>query len=101
MREVTLPIMSRRWRIVPVDGLCESYGVHGECDHVTTKKKAIRFDKDLSALDLLETLCHECHHAAFPDASEESVTLYNRHLARVITTFLDVQKKDLEQCASE
>ena len=88
MEEFTTNILGKRWRIVPADGLKDRYGVDGDCDPPGARRKSVRYEPTLGLWDLVETVSHECHHAAFPSTSEEDVTQYNRDLRRVLERVL-------------
>ena len=84
LKEFKAKLLGKIWRIVPAEGLLDRYGVHGDCDSPGAKRKSIRYEPTLSLFDKIETICHECHHAAFPSTSEETVTEYNRDLRRIL-----------------
>ena len=86
--EFKTTIAVRRWRIVPIGGLKDRYGVDGDCDPPTAKNKAIRFDTDLGVPDTIETIIHEMTHASFPTVDEEVVRQFGRDVRRVLLRVL-------------
>lgn len=62
-------ILRKRWRLLLDCRMDKKYD--GHCDAPTDKNKAIKIRKGLSALDELETILHETHHAA-DDTKDEA-----------------------------
>ena len=56
----------------------------GECDNPETPGKELRFDKELSGIDKLDTYIHEAIHAAFPDLTEEAVEIGSTDIAKFL-----------------
>jgi hypothetical protein len=84
-------INKRWWRIVAVAGLREANLTDGECDHVDTERREIRYDPGLPVWLLIDTICHEVLHAAFPMASEHDAGRYGTDVARVLRAVLEEQ----------
>jgi hypothetical protein len=75
----------RRWRIlfVPRD---ELDGDDGDCDDPTVRGRTIRIADDLAGEELLETLLHECAHAAGWILDERDfVEPFARDVARLLS----------------
>lgn len=56
----------------------------GLCDSPTDESKRIRIRSTLKNIDELETLIHECLHAALWDADEPAVSDTARDVAKVL-----------------
>lgn len=75
-------IRGKRWRLEVVDRLPDA--ACGEIDPVDRQGKAIRVARNLSPLDTLDTVLHECLHAAFPDLAEEAVDESATAIAKIL-----------------
>ena len=75
-------IRGRRWNFEIVNTLPDAS--HGEIDPYDRPDKAIRIARNQKPLDALDTVIHECLHAAFPDLCEEAVTDSATDIARVL-----------------
>ena len=75
-------IRGRRWKLEFVDRLPD--GAYGECDDPDRPAKSIRIALNCTEEELLETIIHECTHAAIPDLTEDAVYILARDVARVL-----------------
>lgn len=75
-------IRGRRWYFEIVKSLPDAS--HGEIDPYDRPDKAIRIARNQKPLDALDTVIHECLHAALPDLCEEAVTESATDIARVL-----------------
>ena len=57
---------------------------HGEIDPDDRPGKQIRIARNQTPVDLLDTLIHECLHAAIPDLSEDAVNDSATDIAKVL-----------------
>ena len=92
--EVTVTIRGETWRIVFTTLRTMPKKTWGDCDRV---KKVIRVRKDLSPVNMLDTLIHEIRHAQHPILfeAEEFITDTSTEIAKVLllTGFVSVNKK--------
>ena len=58
--------------MVVVDRLPDA--AHGEIDPPDRPGKQIRVARNQTPIDTLDTVLHECLHAAFPDLCEDAIT---------------------------
>ena len=74
-------ILGKNWnlRFTPLSG-----NQGGDCDAPHIPGKTIRVNSKLSGEKLLETILHECRHAADWGQSEEYVTEEARDIARIL-----------------
>jgi hypothetical protein len=77
-----IEIRGKRWNLEVVDRLPDSS--HGEIDPNDRPGKQIRIARNQNPLDLLDTVVHECLHAACPDLCEEAVTESATDIAKVL-----------------
>lgn len=90
--EVKGKILGKVWRFLPVPGLYKKYGAYGDCDDPSAKGKAVRFDSDMDAWNIVDTLLHECMHAGFPCLDEEYVREFSTNYRKVLEYFIRVEK---------
>lgn len=76
-------ILGRLWRIVSAPGMYERYGTYGDCDPPSSKGKAIRYDPGQTFWELMDTIGHECHHAAFPSTDHGDLATFHKDVARI------------------
>lgn len=75
-------IRGKRWRLLFTRELSHQH--LGECDHPSTRNKAIRIRKSLRGELRLDTLIHETLHAGYPDMSEDAINQVASDVARVL-----------------
>jgi hypothetical protein len=81
----TIRILKKKWRIREVDQAeMQHSDAHGECDPPNTVRKEIRILKGLKNLDRLETILHECIHAADWKWDEETVSQLGKDLSSLL-----------------
>lgn len=84
---MTITILGKRWNLqfcarLPKDETGKE--LDGDCDPPTAKHRKIRVHKSLAGKELLETLIHECTHAADTHKTEEWVSDFSRDLTAVL-----------------
>lgn len=89
---IHVTILGKRWRL-RFTRLAK--GTDGECDHPSTPGKEIRVRKGMSEQDTLETIVHECLHAADWHRSEPWVEEVGRDVARLLWR-LGYRRKELD-----
>jgi len=75
-------IRGKRWSLDIVDRLPD--GSHGDIDPYDRPRKQIRIARNQTPIDQLDTLLHECLHAAFPDLDEDAITESATDIAKVL-----------------
>ena len=75
-------IRGRRWNLRVVDRLPDAS--HGEIDPHTRPNKELRIARNQTPLDKLDTVIHECLHAAIPDLAESAVEESATDIAKVL-----------------
>ena len=73
-------IRGKRWRFERR----KTQGAYGRCDGPHIKNKTITVDPRISGQTELDTVIHECLHAAFWDMDEEAVEEVATDLARIL-----------------
>lgn len=90
--EHEIRILRRTWRLVFAEDMEKAYGVFGDCDAPSQRRKAIRIDPSQSDSELLDTLLHEMGHAAMPWATEEFVSRFATDQARAIELLFSLER---------
>lgn len=75
-------IRGKRWRLEAVEYLQD--GSCGSIDPSNTPQKKILIASNQNPLDILDTVLHECLHAAFPDLDEEAITESSTDIAKIL-----------------
>jgi len=75
-------IRGKRWSLEVVDYLQD--GSCGSIDPPDTPKKRILIASNQTPIDQLDTVLHECLHAAFPDLDEEAITESSTDITKVL-----------------
>jgi len=75
-------IRGKRWSLEVVDYLQD--GSCGSIDPPDTPKKRILIARNQTPIDQLDTVIHECLHAAIPDLDEDCVTESSTDIASVL-----------------
>ena len=75
-------IRGKRWNLEMLDYLPD--GSCGSIDPPDTPQKRIHIGLNQTPLDVLDTIIHECLHAAIPDLDEEAVTETATDIAKVL-----------------
>jgi hypothetical protein len=78
---VQVTIRGKRWRLKRE----KIRGAYGTCDGPNEKGKSITIDPNISGQTELDTIIHECLHAAFWDMDEEAVSEVGTDMARILT----------------
>ena len=75
-------IRGKRWSLEVVDYLQD--GSCGSIDPQDTPQKRILIASNQTPLDQVDTVLHECLHAAFPDLDEECITESSTDIAKIL-----------------
>ena len=76
-------VRGHKWELVFMERLPS--GAAGECDDVSTPRKAIWIATQQKPIDILDTVIHELLHAALPDLCEETVLETATDIAKVLS----------------
>ena len=76
-------VRGHKWELVFMERLPS--GAAGECDDVSTPRKAIWIATQQRSVDILDTVIHELLHAALPDLCEETILETATDLAKILT----------------
>ena len=75
-------VRGHKWELVFMERLPS--GAAGECDDVSTPRKAIWVATQQKPIDILDTVIHELLHAALPDLCEETILETATDLAKIL-----------------
>ena len=75
-------LRGKRWDFQIVDRLPDAS--HGEIDPPARPKKQIRVARNQTPIDLLDTVIHECLHAAIPDLADDAGSETATDLAKAL-----------------
>ena len=78
-------IRGKRWSLEVVDYLQD--GSCGSIDPPDTPQKRILIARNQTPLDQLDTVLHECLHAALPDLDEDAITESSTDIAKILYRF--------------
>jgi hypothetical protein len=78
--EALVTINARKWKVRLVTTRELGSDKLGDCDHPPGRYPTMRINRNLPDRVMMDTIAHECLHAALPQLSEEAVT----HSARII-----------------
>jgi len=77
-----ISIRGKRWNLEVVEYLQD--GSCGSIDPSDTPQKRILIASNQTPQDQLDTVLHECLHAAFPDLDEEAITESSTDITKVL-----------------
>ena len=75
-------IRGKRWSLEAVEYLQD--GSCGSIDPPDAPQKRILIALNQTSIDQLDTVLHECLHAAFPDLDEEPITKTSTDIAKIL-----------------